>query len=208
MVKDAVRGYLGLAGGLTEVTAARARAAARALVEQSEETASQVSALAEDLMATSRRNRESLVQVVRHEVEQAVRRLGLGAAGDVDALMQRVRRLERTLRELQADQSRPGTTSTDAPAAKDGQAPAKKAAAKKSPAKKTTATKSAGKKSTAKGTTKKSTTKKAAAKKAAGKRTPAKKAATTKTSTTKRTSRRTTTRRTAAKKTTRRRSSS
>jgi polyhydroxyalkanoate synthesis regulator phasin len=182
VVKDAVRGYLGLAGGLTEVTAARARAAARALVEQSEETASQVSALAEDLMATSRRNRESLVQVVRHEVEQAVRRLGLGAAGDVDALMQRVRRLERTLRELQADQSRSGTTSTDAPAAKDGQAPAKKAAAKKSPAKKTTATKSAGKKSTAK--------------------------ATTKTSTTKRTSRRTTTRRTAAKKTTRRRSSS
>src|SRR5438067_477832 len=75
MVRDAVRGYLALAGGLTEVTAARARAAARSLVEQGEATASQVTALAEDLVATSRRNRESLVLVIRHEAEQAVRHL-------------------------------------------------------------------------------------------------------------------------------------
>src|SRR3954465_6942682 len=106
MVRDALRGYLALASGVTEVTAARARAAARVLVEQGESTAGQVTALAEDLMATSRRNREGLVLIVRHEVEATLRRLGLGAAGDVDALNQRVRRLEQALRE--AERSREG----------------------------------------------------------------------------------------------------
>jgi polyhydroxyalkanoate synthesis regulator phasin len=77
MVKDALRGYLALASGVTEVTAARARAAARVLVEQGESTAGQISTLAEDLMETSRRNREGLVLIVRHEVEAALRRLGL-----------------------------------------------------------------------------------------------------------------------------------
>jgi len=102
MVRDALRGYLALATGLTEVTTGRARAAAKALVEQGEATAGQVSALAEDLLSTSRRNRESLVLLVRHEVEQAVRRLGVAASGDVDELTRRVRELERSVRELKA----------------------------------------------------------------------------------------------------------
>jgi len=102
MVRDAFRGYLALANGLTEVTAGRARAAAKALAEQGEATAGQVSALAEDLVNTSRRNRESLVLLVRHEVEQAVKRLGLAPAGDVDELTRRVRELERAVRELKA----------------------------------------------------------------------------------------------------------
>src|SRR3954453_6437471 len=100
MVKDALRGYLALASGVTEVTAARARSAARLLVEQGESTAGQVTALAEDLVATSRRNREGLLLIVRHEVEAALRHLGLGPAGDIEALNQRVRRLEQTLRDL------------------------------------------------------------------------------------------------------------
>ena len=114
MVRDAVRGYLALATGLTEVTAGRARAAARALVEQGEATAGQVGALAEDLLSTSRRNRESLALLVRHEVEQAVRRLGVAAAGDVEDLTRRVRELERTVRELKAADKRgsAGTRST------------------------------------------------------------------------------------------------
>src|SRR5947208_1900296 len=94
MVKEALRGYLSLASGLSDITAGRARAAARSLVEQGEATAGQVSALAEDLIATSRRNRESLLLLVRHEVEQAVRRLGVGASSDVDALTTRVRELD------------------------------------------------------------------------------------------------------------------
>jgi polyhydroxyalkanoate synthesis regulator phasin len=102
MVRDAVRSYLALANGVTEVTASRARAAAKALTEQGEATAAQVSALAEDLIATSRRNRESLAVLVRHEVEQAVKRLGLAPGGDVEELTRRVRELERAVRELKA----------------------------------------------------------------------------------------------------------
>jgi polyhydroxyalkanoate synthesis regulator phasin len=111
MVRDAVRGYLALATGVTEVTATRARAAARALVEQGEATAGQVSALADDLLSTSRRNRESLAVLIRHEVEQAVKRLGVAPAGDVEDLTRRVRELERSVRELKAA-SRPAQKTT------------------------------------------------------------------------------------------------
>ena len=102
MVREALRGYLALATGMTEVTAGRARAAAKSLVEQGEATAGQVSALAEDLISTSRRNRESLALLVRHEVEQTVKRLGLAPAADVEDLTRRIRDLERAIRELKA----------------------------------------------------------------------------------------------------------
>jgi len=107
MVRDALRGYLGLASGLSEVTAGRARAAAKALVDQGEATRGQMTALAEDLLATSRRNRESLALLVRHEVEQAVRRLGVAASADVEDLTRRVRELERAVRDLKARESKP-----------------------------------------------------------------------------------------------------
>jgi polyhydroxyalkanoate synthesis regulator phasin len=169
MVKDALRGYLALASGVTEVTAARARAASRILVEQGESTAAQVTALAEDLVATSRRNREGLVLIVRHEIEATLRRLGLGPAGDVDALNQRVRRLEQALREISRESSfdrRNGAASTGSAAKKTA---AKKTAAKKTTAKKTTAKKITAKKITAKkaATPKKTATKKTAPKAAA-----------------------------------------
>jgi polyhydroxyalkanoate synthesis regulator phasin len=139
MVKDALRGYLDLAGGLTEVTAARAKAAARTLAEQGEATGEQVSALVEDLVAASRRNRESLMLVVRHEVEQAVRLLGVGGAAEVDALAQRLRRLEQQVRDLQS-----ALDPVETPRAKKTptKTAAKKAAAKKATAKKATAKKS------------------------------------------------------------------
>src|SRR5436309_15724914 len=118
MVREALRGYLALATGVTEVTATRARAAAKALVEQGEATAGQVSALAEDLLGTSRRNRESLAVLVRHEVEQAVKRLGMAPAGDVEELTRRVRELERTVRELKAATRPAKKTAARKPAAK------------------------------------------------------------------------------------------
>ena len=40
--------------------------------------------------------------LVRHEVEQAVKRLGVAPSGDVEELTRRVRELERTVRELKA----------------------------------------------------------------------------------------------------------
>lgn len=86
--------------------------------------ATQVSALAEDLISTSRRNRESLAVLVRHEVEQAVRRLGVASNADVDELTRRVRDLERTVRELKAERAgrRAGTDSagTDSGGEKSG----------------------------------------------------------------------------------------
>src|SRR3954463_927733 len=143
MVRDAFRGYLALAGGLSEVTAVKARAAARALAEPGEATARQVSAPAEDLGATSRRNRESLMLVIRHEAEQAVRALGIGAAADVESLTQRIRRLEQTVRELRAEQ---GVTSTsNGSSSTPGQ---RRATTSTSTAKKSTAKKSTAKKST------------------------------------------------------------
>ena len=162
MVKDALRGYLAVASGVTEVTAARARSAARVLAEQGEATAGQVTAFAEDLAATSRRNREGLVLIVRHEIESALRRLGLGAAGDVDALTQRVRRLEQVVRDLgrerggeQRNGSAPSASTAKRGAAK--KAPAKKAPAKQSGAKKSSAKKSTAKKSAARRTSSRST---------------------------------------------------
>ena len=153
MVKDALRGYLALASGVTEVTAARARSAARVLVEQGEATASQVTSLAEDLAATSRRNREGLLLIVRHEIESTLRRFGLGAAGDVDALTQRVRRLEQVVRDLgrEPDVDRRNGSAPSTP-------PVKKSAAKKPGTNKATAKKAGAKKTTAKRTPAKTAT--------------------------------------------------
>ncbi len=103
MVRDALRGYLSLASGLTEVTVGRATTAAKALVSQGEATAEQVSALADDLVDTSRRNREAVTTLVRYEMEQTLRRLGLAPADEVVALTERVRALEASVRELRAD---------------------------------------------------------------------------------------------------------
>jgi polyhydroxyalkanoate synthesis regulator phasin len=182
MVKDALRGYIALASGVTEVTAARARAAAKVLVEQGESTASQISTLAEDLLETSRRNREGLLLIVRNEVEATLRRLGLGAAGDVDALNQRVRRLEQALRE--SERSRKANASTNSSAAGEKRTAARKPIAKRSAATKATAKKSATSKSAAKtSTAKKSTVKKSPAKRAAAKRSTSKRTTRTRRST-------------------------
>ena len=84
-MRDALRGYLARAGGL-----------------------------AEDVISTSRRNRESLAVLVRHEVEQAVRRLGLAGSAEVDVLTRRVRDLERAVRELKAERVAQTRTATAA----------------------------------------------------------------------------------------------
>jgi hypothetical protein len=135
----------------------------------------QVGSLTEDLIATSRANRDLLVGLVRAEVERSVSLLGLvsaaelsAAASRAEALGDRVHELERALRAAEAS-ARPAKKAT----AK--KSTAKKATAKKATAKKT-AKKSPTKKTAAKKTTKKSTAKKATAKKATAKKSSAKKA--------------------------------
>lgn len=157
MVLDGLRGYLQLASGLTDVTRERALAAARALAAQGEagveavvpeSVRTQVSALADDLVATSKANRDLLVSLVRVEVERSVARLGL------------------TPGQQTARSGRPsGATKTAKRAAKKtAKKTGKKSTAKKT-AKKAT-TKRAAKK-TVKRAVKKATTKTSTAKKAA-----------------------------------------
>jgi hypothetical protein len=163
-VLDALRGYLQLASGLTDVTKQRALAAARQLIDQGGEVLGdavtstvsgrvggnvgrQVTSLAEDLLATSRTNRDLLLGIIRTEIDRAVAAMGLVSADDLEAMARKVERLER---QLDAAVAFGGADVTAAPPAK--KAPAKKAPAKKAPAKKAAA--------------KKSTTRKAAARKA------------------------------------------
>ena len=126
-MRDALKSYLALAGGVTEVTRQRALAAAKALVSQGEATAEQVSSLAEDLLTQSRQNREAVLALVSSEVDRALGRVGLASADEVTALTERVRHLETQVAQLTR-----------------GDAPATKAAAKKAPAKKAPAKKKAG----------------------------------------------------------------
>lgn len=139
-MRDALKSYLALAGGVTELTRQRAVAAAKALVSQGEATAEQVTGLAEDLLAQSRQNREAVVALVSFEVDRTLARVGLATADEVGQLTGRIRELEQQIRTLTA----PAAT---APAKK---VPAKKVPAKKAPARKAPAAKAAAPKAPAK----------------------------------------------------------
>ena len=101
MVMDALKGYVQLATGLTEVTAAKARDAATALVNQgmqwtgkSSDAMESVQDIADDLLVTSQQNREALMEMIRTEVDRAVGRLGFVREDELAALRARVERLE------------------------------------------------------------------------------------------------------------------
>ena len=99
-MKDALKGYLALANGLTEVTRQRAVAAAKALVAQGEATAGQVGSLADDLVTQSKSNREAVTALVKYEVDRTLGRVGLATADEVSELTARVRALESLVRDL------------------------------------------------------------------------------------------------------------
>ena len=148
MVLDGLRGYMQLANGLTDVTRERARAAARALVAQGgavvpTSVQAQVSTVTEDLLATSKANRNLLVNLVRGEVARSVARMGLVSTKEMDAAERRAAKLERRVAELEEELSRSAT------ARKAANTRARKATAKKSTAKKTAAKKSTAKKAAA-----------------------------------------------------------
>ena len=143
MVLDGLRGYIQLANGLTDVTRERARAAARALVAQGgavvpTSVQAQVSTVTEDLLATSKANRNLLVNLVRGEVERSVARMGLVSTKDMAAAERRAAGLERRVAELEEELSR-STTARKAANTRARKATAKKTAAKKT-AKKTATT--------------------------------------------------------------------
>ncbi|HEU4948056.1 MAG TPA: polyhydroxyalkanoate synthesis protein PhaF [Kribbella sp.] len=146
MVMDALRGYVQLASGLTEVTRQRAQQAAKALIQQTGAEnlttglTTKVSDLADEIVATSKSNRQLLQAIVANEVEGAVARLGFVRVEEVAALTRRIAALER---EVAATEAASAHRSAEP-------APAKKAAVKKAPAKKAAAKKGAAKKAPAK----------------------------------------------------------
>ncbi|TDD57090.1 polyhydroxyalkanoate synthesis protein PhaF [Kribbella antibiotica] len=178
MVMDALRGYVQLANGLTEVSKQKAQAAAKALLQQTGADAltsgltTKVGDLADEIVATSKSNRQLLQAIVTNEVEGAVARLGFVRSEEVAALTRRVQQLESELADAQAAPVAEPVVAAPAPAKK---APAKKAPAKKAPAKKAAPAKKVApvKKAVAK---KAAPAKKAPAKKAPAKKTAAKKA--------------------------------
>jgi polyhydroxyalkanoate synthesis regulator phasin len=129
-VNDALKGYLALASGLSEVTKARATTAAKALVAQGEAAANQVTSLADDLLAQSKSNREAVTALVKFEVDKALGRVGLASADEVAELTARIRTLEAQLRDAKAANAPAKAAAKKAPAKK---APATKAPAKKAP---------------------------------------------------------------------------
>jgi polyhydroxyalkanoate synthesis regulator phasin len=162
MALETLRGYLALAGGLTEVTRAKALAQAKALLNEDTLTPvvaggvraqAQVQALADELVAAGRANRELLKGLVRAEVERVVGGLGVAGRDELDALRASVDRMERRIAVLESAAAaasavaRQGGRASGAPATR---APAKKSTAKKSTAKKASPKKSSAKKSTAK----------------------------------------------------------
>lgn len=99
---DGLRGYVQLASGLTEVTATKARDAAMALVSQglqwtgkTPDVVGSVQDIADDLLTTSKQNREMLIGMIRSEVDRAVGRMGFVREDELAALRARVERLEK-----------------------------------------------------------------------------------------------------------------
>jgi chemotaxis protein histidine kinase CheA len=221
MVYDAVRGYLQLAMGLSEVTRQKANDAAKAVAGQlgiqGEDALAgagvaagiagqQVQTLAEDLLAAARSNRKLLTDLVRVEVDAVVNRLGITDQKQVDGVRATLAKLEEQLAGLMGIHRSPAEPATPKSKSSAGGArplvsePAKKTTAKTA-AKKTAAKKTA-KKAAAKKTTASATTKKTAAKKTTANKTAAKKTAAKKTTAKKTTAKKTTAKKTTAKKTT------
>jgi hypothetical protein len=186
MVMDALRGYVQLANGLTEVTRQKAQSAAKALLQQTgaDSLTTRVGDLADEIVATSKSNRQLLQAIVANEVEGAVARLGFVRTEEVAALTRRVKTLEAELADARsaAAERTAGRTAeraaepdpfaddvVDATVVDEAPAPVKKAAAKKAPAKKAAAKKAAAKKAPAKKVAAKKVAKKAPAKKTAKK---------------------------------------
>lgn len=118
---DDIRGYLQMASGLTEVTATKAREIAMALVGQgmslstkAPDVVGQVQELADDLVATSKGNRDLLTGMIRTEVDKAVGRMGFVREDELAALRRHVQRLESELGEIRTELvQRPVTTASD-----------------------------------------------------------------------------------------------
>jgi polyhydroxyalkanoate synthesis regulator phasin len=159
-MRDAWRAYLELALGLTEASRKKAEKVVKNLVGKGfgkgQATAAQLQGRVEELITTSKANREALAKLVRYEVDRALGAMGLATSEEVSELTDRVRRLERQREETTVASVEPAaaTAATQPAAAKSTpkKAVAKKTVAKKTVAKKTVARRPPAKKTVAKKT--------------------------------------------------------
>lgn len=114
---DGLRGYVQLASGVTEVTAAKARDVAMGLVNQgmqltgkTPDVMGSVQDIADDLVTTSKQNREMLLGLIRSEVDRAVGRMGFVREDELAALRARVEHLETEVRASQASEKTAATS--------------------------------------------------------------------------------------------------
>lgn len=109
---DDLRSYLQMASGLTEATTAKAKEAVAGLLASgmslttrampAPEMMGQVQELADDLVATSKNNRDTLTAMIRAEVDKAVGRMGFVREDELAALRRHVQRLEKQIADIQA----------------------------------------------------------------------------------------------------------
>src|SRR4051812_10284673 len=107
-MQEAMRTYLELAMGLTDTSRKRVRRVVKEAVGRGNATAGQVKALTSDVMAINAANRQALLKLVRFEVDRALGVVGLATADEVTELTDRVRDLERQLRQAKMDRTSPG----------------------------------------------------------------------------------------------------
>ena len=139
---EGLRGYVQLASGLTEVTASKAKDAAMSLVNQglsvpgkTPDVVGSVQDIADDLVTTSKNNREMLVGLIRTEVDRAVGRMGFVREDELAALRTRLEHLEAQVR---ADEQAAGKSTQESK--KKPAESAKKESAKKESAEPTGST--------------------------------------------------------------------
>jgi polyhydroxyalkanoate synthesis regulator phasin len=89
---DAVRKYV--EAGREALTPKAAEDLARPLARQGQARKDQVSKLARDLLASSRKSSERLRDTIRREVTRQIARSGLAAKDDIESLKRRIRKIE------------------------------------------------------------------------------------------------------------------
>jgi len=119
---DAIKGYVELATGLTEVTVKRAQEAAQSLVNQgmsmlstdavpdvpgkdqavdaAKTAANSVQELADELLETSKQNRDLLTGLIRTEVDRSAGRMGFVREEELAAVRRHIARLENQIADM------------------------------------------------------------------------------------------------------------
>ncbi len=106
---DSLKTYIQLASGLTEATAAKAKEVVTDLIGQglglsakTPDVVGSVQEMADDLMATSKTNRDLLIGLIRTEVDKAVGRVGFVREDELAALRRHVQRLDEEVKAVQS----------------------------------------------------------------------------------------------------------